>query len=46
MTFDEGDRGGDVHGTIRGLIILGKPYSRDQLARTLSNAMAPAEFER
>ncbi len=37
--YNEGDRGGD-QGAICDTVILGKPYSRDQLARALSDALA------
>ena len=38
--YNEGDRGGSDQGAIRDNVILGKPYSRDQLARALSDALA------
>jgi signal transduction histidine kinase len=38
--YNEGDRGGSDQGAIRDAVILGKPYSRDQLARALSDALA------
>ena len=38
--YSEGDRGGDVQGEIRGgVMTLGKPYTRDQLARALTSAL-------
>ena len=40
--YNEGDRGGDVPGPIGDIIMLGKPVSRDQLARALSNARTPS----
>ena len=39
--YNDGDRIGDAQGAIDGIITLGKPYTRDQLARALSNALAP-----
>ena len=38
--YSEGDRGGDAQGTIRNIVVLGKPYTRDQLARVLRDALA------
>ena len=39
--YSEGDRGGDAEGKIRGgVMTLGKPYTRDQLARALTSALA------
>ncbi len=38
--YNEGDLAGDAQGTIDGVVMLGKPYSRDQLAHALSNAFA------
>ena len=40
--YNEGDRGGDVQEPIGDVIVLGKPFGRDQLARTLKNALTHA----
>ena len=37
----EGDSGGDAQGAIRNIAVLGKPYTRDQLAHALKDALAP-----
>ncbi len=39
--YNDGDRGIDAQREVDGVITLGKPYTRDQLARALSNALAP-----
>ena len=39
------DPGSDVRTPIRDVIVLGKPYSREQLARALSNALALVQPE-
>ncbi len=39
--YNAGDRAIDAQQEFDGLITLGKPYTRDQLARALSNALAP-----
>ena len=38
--YNEGDRIGVAQGAIDGIITLSKPYTRDQLARALSSALA------
>ena len=39
--YNEGDLADDAQGAIDGVVMLGKPYSRDQLAHALSDAFAP-----
>ena len=39
--YVEEDPQGDVQSSLRDVTVLGKPYNRDQLARALSNALAP-----
>ena len=38
--YNEGDRSGDVKGSVRDVVVLAKPYSREQLAGALNNALA------
>ena len=38
--YNEGDRRGDAQGAIRDITVLGKPYTREQLAGALTNALA------
>ncbi len=40
--YNEGDHGGDVQSPNSDVVVLGKPYSRDQLARALSHALSPS----
>ena len=39
--YNDGDRAIDAQREADAAITLGKPYTRDQLARALSNALAP-----
>jgi two-component system CheB/CheR fusion protein len=44
--YNEGDRGADVQSPNCDVVVLGKPFSRDQLARALSDALAPSRAPR
>ncbi|HWJ19824.1 MAG TPA: PAS domain S-box protein, partial [Geobacterales bacterium] len=42
--YNEEDPRGDSQSSIRGIVVLGKPYSRAQLARALSDAVSPPKI--
>ena len=42
--YNEGDRLSDARGLIRDITVLGKPYTREQLAAALKNALAAVHY--
>ena len=43
--YNEEDNRGDVRSSLGDVVVLGKPYSRDRLARALSNALTPPKMD-
>ena len=44
--YNEEDPRGDSQSSLRDIVVLGKPYSRAQLARALSNAVLPFKMNK
>ena len=42
--YNEGDRLSHTRGSIRDITVLGKPYTREQLAAALKNALAAVQY--